>query len=54
MDGGRGAVKVENEEDLEGLRKQPVKGMEGEKGGFFQRTRSLSLSNAAPVANTQA
>ena len=45
---------MENEEDLEGLRKQPGEGMEGENGGFFQRARSLSLSNAAPVANTQA
>ena len=45
---------MESEADLEGLRKQPEEGMEGEKGGFFQRTQSLSLSNAAPVAETQA
>jgi len=45
---------VESEADLEGLRKQPGEGMEEEKGGFFQRARSLSLSNAAPVAETQA
>jgi len=52
--GRRGAVKVESEADLEGLRRQPGEGMEEEKGGFFQRAQSLSLSNAAPVANTQA